>query len=59
MPLVDEPGLEFIPGTHKWWDSDEALDVRLGQMGRQHYEALPAAVRVIPKPVICWYLAQI
>jgi hypothetical protein len=50
MPLVDEPGLEFIPGTHKRWHSDEALDVRLGQNGRQHYEDLPAAVSVIPKP---------
>ena len=50
MPLVDKPGLEFIPGTHKRWDSDEALDVRLGQNGPQHYEALPAVVRVIPKP---------
>jgi hypothetical protein len=50
LPLVDEPGLEFIPGTHKRWHSDEALDVRLGQNGRQHYEDLPAAVRVIPKP---------
>ena len=50
IPLVDEPGLEFIPGTHKRWDSDEELDVRLGRNGRQHHDDLPAALRVIPKP---------
>jgi ectoine hydroxylase-related dioxygenase (phytanoyl-CoA dioxygenase family) len=50
IPLVDEPGLELIPGTHRRWDSDEELDVRLGLNGRQHHENLQSGLRVIPKP---------
>jgi len=46
IPMVDEPGVELIPGTHRRWDSDEELDVRLEQNGRKNYEDLPAGVRV-------------
>ncbi|WP_151704923.1 phytanoyl-CoA dioxygenase family protein [Nitrincola alkalilacustris] len=46
VPLVDEPGLELIPGTHRRWDSSEELDVRLEQKGRKNHEDLPAGVRV-------------
>ena len=46
IPLVDEPGLELIPGTHKRWDNDDELDVRLEQNGRKNYENLPAGVIV-------------
>jgi len=42
IPLVDEPGIELIPGSHKHWDSSEELDVRLENNGRKNYEALSA-----------------
>jgi len=40
IPVVDEPGIELIPGTHKRWDSGVELDVRLENSGRRSYEAL-------------------
>lgn len=46
IPLVDEPGLELVPGTHRRWDSNEELDVRLEQSGRKNYEDLSTGVRV-------------
>ncbi len=33
ISLVDEPGIELIPGSHKQWDSAEELQVRLEQNG--------------------------
>jgi len=42
IPLVDEPGIELIPGSHTRWDSCEELDVRLERNGRKNYEALSA-----------------
>ena len=47
IPLVNEPDVELIPGTHRRWDSNEELDVRLEQNGRKNQEDLPAGVRVI------------
>lgn len=46
VPLVDEPGLELIAGTHRRWDSNEELDVRLEQNGRKNHEDLSTGVRV-------------
>lgn len=46
VPLVDEPGVELIPGTHRRWDSEEELDVRLAQHGRNNYDDLPTGVQV-------------
>lgn len=46
IPLVDEPGVELIPGTHRRWDSQEELDVRLEQNGRKSYEDLSSGVNV-------------
>jgi len=40
LPLMDEPGIELIPGTHKRWDSPEELDVRLEQSGHKNSQAL-------------------
>ena len=40
IPLVDEPGLELVPSSHKQWDSQEELDVRLENNGRRNYENL-------------------
>lgn len=46
IPLLDEPGLELIPGTHRRWDSDEELSVRLEQDGRNNHDSLSSGVRV-------------
>lgn len=46
IPLVDEPGVELIPGTHRRWDSDNELDVRLEQNGHKNHENLLSGVRV-------------
>ena len=44
IPLVDEPGLELIPGSHKRWDTNEELDVRLENKGRKNHEDLSTGV---------------
>jgi len=46
VPLVDEPGIELIPGTHRRWDSDEELAVRLERSGRKNYDNLPGGIKV-------------
>ncbi len=46
IPLVDEPGMELIPGSHRRWDSDDELDVRLERNGRKNYEDLATGARV-------------
>ncbi len=40
LPLLDEPGIELVPGTHKRWDSIEELNVRLEQAGHKNNEPL-------------------
>lgn len=46
VPLFDEPGIEVIPETHKRWDSEEELDVRLERKGRRNFEDLATGVTV-------------
>ncbi|NHN37329.1 phytanoyl-CoA dioxygenase family protein [Pseudomaricurvus alcaniphilus] len=46
IPLFDEPGVELIPGTHRRWDSEEELNVRIEQNGRKNYENLPTGLEV-------------
>ncbi|AAZ24329.1 hypothetical protein CPS_0690 [Colwellia psychrerythraea 34H] len=40
LPLLDEPGIELVPGTHKRWDSTEELKVRLEQAGDKNNQPL-------------------
>ncbi|MEP2654125.1 MAG: phytanoyl-CoA dioxygenase family protein, partial [Paraglaciecola sp.] len=40
IPLKDEPGIELIPGSHKQWDNEEELQVRLQQNGHTNAEHL-------------------
>jgi len=40
LPLLDEPGIELVPGTHKRWDSTEELNVRLEQNDHKNDQAL-------------------
>lgn len=44
IPLLDEPGLELIPGSHKNWDSEEELKVRLEREGKKNSDDLSAGV---------------
>ncbi|WP_432474468.1 phytanoyl-CoA dioxygenase family protein [Amphritea sp. HPY] len=46
IPLADEPGIELIPGSHKSWDSEEELEVRLEQNGRMNSENLSSGITV-------------
>ena len=47
LPLVDEPGLELIPGTHKRWDSAEELKVRLELDGHKNNQPLSQGKAII------------
>jgi len=40
LPLLDELGIELVPGTHKRWDSTEELNVRLEQEGHKNNQPL-------------------
>ena len=40
IPLSDERGVELIPGTHRRWDNDDELNVRLERNGRKNHENL-------------------
>jgi len=46
IALVDEPGIELIPGTHKRWDNEEELTVRLEQAGKNNYNDVSTGVTV-------------
>ena len=46
IPLVDEPGIELIPETHKRWDTKDELDVRLEKNGRKHYDELTTGLKI-------------
>jgi hypothetical protein len=40
LPLMNEPGIELVPGTHKRWDTNDELNVRLAQNNRESSEPL-------------------
>lgn len=46
IPLIAEPGVELVPGTHRRWDTNEELDVRLENNGRKNHDHLSTGVRV-------------
>jgi ectoine hydroxylase-related dioxygenase (phytanoyl-CoA dioxygenase family) len=50
VPLSDDPGLEFVSGSHRRWDTGEERSVRLEQNGRHSHESLPYSVRVPHNP---------
>lgn len=45
IPLFDEPGVEFIPGSHQYWDTPQEQAVRLEEGGRKNYEPLESGVK--------------
>jgi ectoine hydroxylase-related dioxygenase (phytanoyl-CoA dioxygenase family) len=40
IPLLDEPGIELIPGTHSRWDSEKEFNVRMEREGHNNYANL-------------------
>lgn len=46
IPFSDDPGLEFIPGSHRRWDTALERAVRLELDGHRNWEVLPDMVRV-------------
>ncbi len=47
IALEDEPGMEVVPGSHKQWDSQEELDVRLETNSKVNSDGLSSGT-VIP-----------
>ncbi len=50
IPLIQEKGVELIPGTHKRWDSELERNVRLEMNGHKNSEDLPGAVLIASEP---------
>jgi len=46
VPLFDEPGMDIVPGSHKRWDNEEELDVRLERKGRVSSDALSTGKQI-------------
>ena len=46
IPLIQEQGVELIPGTHKRWDTELERDVRLELNGHKNSEDLPGSVLI-------------
>ncbi|HMU67450.1 MAG TPA: phytanoyl-CoA dioxygenase family protein [Cellvibrionaceae bacterium] len=49
IPLVDERGIELVPGSHKRWDTAEELDVRLERNHRQRHDSLSSGAAIALK----------
>jgi len=43
IALVDEPGIELVPGTHERWDTEQEFEIRTEKNGRHVYDDLPGA----------------
>lgn len=46
IPLANEPGIELVPGTHRRWDTNEELEIRLEQNGHSNWEDISGGVKV-------------
>ena len=46
IALADEPGIEIVPGSHKQWDTEHSLDVRLARNGKHVNDVIPQAKTV-------------
>lgn len=46
LPLADEPGIELVPRSHRQWDSQETLDIRLAQNGKLNSEAISTGIKI-------------
>lgn len=46
VALKDEPGVELVPGSHKHWDSEEELSIRLEQSNKKNHDDLTTGFSV-------------
>lgn len=46
VPLFDEPGMELVPGSHKRWDTQEELDVRLARKRKFSSDDLSTGLQI-------------
>jgi len=46
IPLYDEPGIELIPGTHKRWDTEEELHIRLEKSESNNSQHISTGVTI-------------
>lgn len=46
IALENEPGLELVPGTHRRWDTDEELNIRLEQSGNKNHQSISTGVSI-------------
>jgi ectoine hydroxylase-related dioxygenase (phytanoyl-CoA dioxygenase family) len=46
IPLKNELGIELVPGTHKRWDTDDELAVRLETDNRKNHEDLSTGLAI-------------
>ncbi|MBL4631973.1 MAG: phytanoyl-CoA dioxygenase family protein [Paraglaciecola sp.] len=46
IPLTVDPGVEVVPGSHKNWDTDEQLQIRLEENGHKNSEILSTGVEI-------------
>lgn len=46
VPLSVDPGLEFVPGSHQRWDTDEERNVRLTLNGKMTHETISNSVKI-------------
>lgn len=46
VPLVDEPGIELVPGTHQRWDTDEELNIRLERDGCKNFAPISSSCQI-------------
>jgi Phytanoyl-CoA dioxygenase (PhyH) len=46
IALADDPGLDFVPGSHARWDTPTEREIRLELNGHTHAESIPGQVRV-------------
>ncbi|BDA79235.1 hypothetical protein LPTSP3_g21650 [Leptospira kobayashii] len=46
IPFLDDPGLDFIPGSHSRWDTEEERIVRLELDGHKNNEEIYGSIKV-------------
>jgi ectoine hydroxylase-related dioxygenase (phytanoyl-CoA dioxygenase family) len=46
VAIKDEPGLELVPKSHKEWDTQEEIDIRLESNNHKNHENLTTAKKV-------------
>lgn len=49
IALVDEPGMELVPGTHRRWDTDLEYGTRTATSGRHVCDGLPGTKKIALK----------